>query len=111
MVFERSCQYVHKDGRVCGKPFRTGFHNEVLCRRCRRRLPKCGTCRIVMGRRYGYMEDGGRRLGLYKICGSCGIEVRRKRYLRISEEKCLLATGKVVITRKPRPTYAVTVLP
>lgn len=108
VVYHRECRYVHKSGKVCGRPFTTSFPQEVLCRRCRRRLPKCGNCRSVMAPQYGYRYGFGRKVGKYKICDDCAYELNKKGYIRLSDEKILLASGSVKIIKKARVRTRIT---
>jgi len=94
--YQRECQYVSKTGQVCGRRFTTGFLKQVLCSRCRKKLPKCQACFSVMGSPYGYGEGFGKKIGRYKVCGGCVMEMRRKKYLQISDSLRLLPSGEVI---------------
>jgi hypothetical protein len=72
-----------------------------LCAKCRSRLPKCGSCRIVMAPEWGYLESFARKVGRFSICGGCDYELRRKGFLHISETQYLLPSGKVKMKSMP----------
>lgn len=91
-----------RDGRVCGKAFTTQLPNQVLCRQCRRRLPKCRACKIIMGAQYGYAEDIGVRIGRYRVCGACYQKIMLEGKLHISNGQYLLISGKIRTTRIPQ---------
>lgn len=88
-----------KKCRICGRDFR-GFYKRdpiEVCQRCAAKLPKCGCCHIIIAPEYGYMERFARQVGRYRLCYHCSRELRRKKFLRISESLCLLPSGKVKV--------------
>jgi hypothetical protein len=54
-----------------------------------------------MAPEYGYLEGFARKVGKYGICGGCDCELRRKRFLHISESQYLLPSGRVRTRKAP----------
>jgi hypothetical protein len=48
-----------------------------------------------MAPEYGFMEGFARKVGKYKICDWCNVELREKGSLHISESQYLLPSGRV----------------
>jgi hypothetical protein len=48
-----------------------------------------------MAREHGYMEGFARKVGKYKICTSCDVELIDNECLHISESQTLLPSGQV----------------
>jgi hypothetical protein len=48
-----------------------------------------------MAPEHGYMEGFARKVGKYKICTSCDVELRNNGFLHISESQTLLSSGHV----------------
>jgi len=55
-----------------------------------------------MAREHGYMEGFARKVGKYKICTSCDVELIKNGVLHISGSQYLLPSGWVKV--KPVPT-------
>ena len=47
------------------------------------------------------MEGFAKKVGKYKICGWCEAELRKKRFLHISESQYLLPAGRVKVVKVP----------
>jgi hypothetical protein len=88
-----------KKCRRCGELFQDPF--QTVCDKCRRTLPKCGSCHIVIAPEYGYLESFARKVGKYKICTRCDYELRRKGFLHLSESQYLYPSGHVRIRNVP----------
>jgi len=87
----------------CGKSFKSTYAPETLCPKCQASLPKCDSCHTIMAKEYGYTEGFARKVGKYRICDSCNVEVIRKGSLRISQTHCLylLPSGRVKVKAVP----------
>jgi hypothetical protein len=55
---------------------------------------------MVMAPDYGSLATFGRKVGRVNICGSCFQELRRKKYLHISEYQWLYPDGKISTSKR-----------
>lgn len=98
---------VRKICRICRSSFKPVHSSEVLCLKCRGKLPKCDACHTVMGRQYGFLEDPDGKVGKFNICTSCALEIENKGFLhigsstegRIKNEVCLLSHGQTLVLK------------
>lgn len=106
-TFSLPMMTTHKDNPVivkcarCGKKYDRFDGVERLCPKCRARLPRCDSCREVMAREWGYLEGFARKVGKYRICDSCNVELKKNGFLHIAGGKYLLPSGRVKIKEVP----------
>jgi hypothetical protein len=54
-----------------------------------------------MAPEWGFLEGFAKKVGIYKICGGCYYELKRKGFLHLSESQYLLPSGRVKVKNVP----------
>jgi hypothetical protein len=85
----------HKKCRICGVFFKSPLAWPVVCDKCANKLPKCGSCHIVMASEYGYMESIAMKVGKRSICWDCKDLLGKRGYLCPSENQHMSPSGKI----------------
>jgi hypothetical protein len=57
-----------------------------------------------MAPQYGSLERFGVKVGHFSICAGCALQLKRKKFLQISETQKLLPSGRIKTIRTPAPS-------